>query len=312
MRKITVILILLTGLVSTVSAENQLIAKGAPIALTMPGERYMAPKWSPDGNQLAVTGPSYVGIYLLDFPGGEITVLNEEPSAGFGMAWSPDGQGIVARVARYADKRRYNQVVLFTLEGERRELSEEVTILPGIPRFSGNGDFVFLEASNGFRSYASDPAIEPVHDGLLTYIRNDGLFLRDMALRSETRISSETERVVSVQVSPDGSRLVYATVGQHLWIANSDGSDRRPLADGTIPVWTPDGEWIIYMLTVDDGHQILNSDIYAIQPDGRTPVNLTNTTNRIEMNPDVSPDGNWVAFDMLNMGQIFVQQIEGR
>jgi Tol biopolymer transport system component len=293
-------------------AADQIVAKGAPIAVTMPEDAYMAPVWSPDGSQLAVTHPGYVGIYLVSFPTGDVTTLTQEIAAGFGMAWAPQGDAIAARVARYANRRRLNQVVVFTLDGERRPISEELTMLPGVPRYSPFGDYVYMQSSDAFRAYPADPSVAPVYDGSLTYIRQDKLFTRDLTLRSEVSLTEHESRIVAAELSPNGEQLVYATEGQYLWIANADGSDRRQLARGTAPVWSPDGSWIAYMLTADDGHSMTGSDIFIISRDGNFLSNLTNTQDRIEMNPDWSPDGNWIAYDELGRNQVFVQQVEVR
>lgn len=63
--------------------------------------------------------------------------------------------------------------------------------------------------------------------------------------------------------SPDGSQIAYVWLKRpvrytaadrvDIWIADADGTDRRPLVEGEatqwIPHWSPDGTWIVY--TVD-------------------------------------------------------------
>jgi len=64
----TGILISILILCSSFAIAEQIEAIGEPVALSKPGEYYLGPKWSPSGDQVAVGGPSYTGLYLLDFP----------------------------------------------------------------------------------------------------------------------------------------------------------------------------------------------------------------------------------------------------
>jgi Tol biopolymer transport system component len=67
--------------------------------------------------------------------------------------------------------------------------------------------------------------------------------------------------------SPDGSQIAYIWLQRpirsepadrvDIWIANADGTDRRPLVEGEavqwIPHWSPDGTWIVYTIDPPGG-----------------------------------------------------------
>src|SRR5678815_141480 len=82
---------------------------------------------------------------------------------------------------------------------------------------------------------------------------------RAQETKSDTLLTTEHwldwERVSDAQISPDGSRIVYAR--QHvnrledkwdseLWILNADGSQQRFLVKGGAPRWSPDGKRLLY------------------------------------------------------------------
>jgi TolB protein len=136
--------------------------------------------------------------------------------------------------------------------------------------------------------------------------------------------------------SPDGSRIAFARFrtpdllgvpsdDADVWVANADGSEARPLVEGSgwqwIPHWSPDGAWIVY--TVDPpggpGHGAgLNApafgfgqgpgfgqppavspevDIWRIRADGTgSPERLTDAPSDDRAGV-YSPDGGHLLFD---------------
>jgi Tol biopolymer transport system component len=132
------------------------------------------------------------------------------------------------------------------------------------------------------------------------------------AQTAETTLFADQDKVTSYAISPDGSQIAYSTSGQKLWIANSDGSEHHSLGSGIAPDWSPDGKWIVFMLTEDDGHSMLGSELYLLDTETETRLNISNTPDQVEMHPDWSPDGSWIVFDTEGRGQLFIQQVEWR
>src|SRR5689334_24638065 len=74
----------------------------------------------------------------------------------------------------------------------------------------------------------------------------------------------DLEWVTDPQISPDGRRVIFGRAGYDimkdakrsaLWIASSDGSDTRallsPEREASSPRWSPDGNRIVFVSTVD-------------------------------------------------------------
>jgi len=312
MRQTTLLILGLVLLVGGLIAAEPLQVIGEPVPVSYPGDFYMNPKFSPSGNHIAVGGPSYKGLFILDFPLGSAMMLSDEIGAGFGMSWSPDGSALVTRVSRYADKHRLSQLVVLETNGDRFPINAESTRQPGVPVWDKRQDLIYLHGAETFQAYSTNGGTRQEIPDEVTYVAGESLRKTATPNTRGQLLTASNERVVSMELSPDGSRMVFGTVGQQLWIADADGENRRSLGSGSMPTWSPDGEWIACMLTTDDGHDITGSDIYLIAVDGSQRINMTRTEAIREMTPSWSPDGKWVAYATLADGRIYVQQVEGR
>jgi dipeptidyl aminopeptidase/acylaminoacyl peptidase len=125
--------------------------------------------------------------------------------------------------------------------------------------------------------------------------------------RSSTLLTTEHyldwERVNDVQISPDGSHIVYTR--QHVntledkwesevWILNADGAQHRFFVKGSNARWSPDGKRIMYLAEGEPkGSQIFVRWVDAVGPPTQI-THLTETPRNIAW----SPDGKSVAFAM--------------
>jgi Tol biopolymer transport system component len=187
--------------------------------------------------------------------------------------------------------------------------------------------------------------LSAVPDVAAFFRSSDGQLERTLELSSD--VGGQTIDAELLDSSPDGSRVVftgipaYTTAGdsEHLlWVANSDGSDWRPLIEtGTNmrPVWSPDGLRIaftrskpsdeagLYVVGSDgtglhlvatgadwiwkawspDGTQIAaevweGHDIVLVDVSTGNTINLTATPDRDEIHPSWSPDGSQIAYQV--------------
>lgn len=122
-------------------------------------------------------------------------------------------------------------------------------------------------------------------------------------------LMTKLRQVSSVQVSPDGKRVVYAvrealTDGEHseyltqLYLANSDGSEPMQLTQGTkssdSPQWSPDGK-VIAFLSSRAGKR----DLWLVRPSGGEAVQLSGVKTAIS-SFKWSPDGKSIAFTAID------------
>lgn len=311
---IKILLIFILTLITTASAGWKVVKK--PVKLIGgAGKEFMQPRWSPDGTRLAFTEAGYQGLWIMQGDGTGVRQLSDETAAGFGFEWSPDSKALVSRVAKFEKPFRYNAVKLFDLEkNEARRLTDYRTLMPGLPHWDAAGHQVYmynrenLEVfDTGIKTAAATKtaASKPIH-----FLKADKIAIGDITTGAYKVLEPlPGQTCLNLTPSPQKTKVAFEILGGNMYVMNVDGTGLVDLGEGQRPQWSPDGDYLVYMITQDNGHQIQDSELYVIRADGRERNQLTFTKDQLEMNPSWSSDGKKVAFDVMNDGAIHVLEI---
>jgi len=283
---------------------------GTPVRLIGDAEQpFMRPIWSSTGNYIACTGEGYRGIWLLHLHTRELRQLSDASSAGFGMCWSADGRSLAARISKFQGWRRANAIQLFDVESQTAWLVcpfQNASL--GLPAWSYDDSRIYVTVKNKLQAFDTgkrNTALKKAAPQTIAYLKGDELnFYHPITTTSLKKLSDQ--RVINLTTSPDGSRIAFEMMGGPLCVMNSDARGLVELGDGHRPQWSPDGQHLVYMITQDDGHRIVSSDLCVIKTDGSEKQQLTQTMGSLEMNPCWSPDGNQIAYDDAGDGAIYI------
>ncbi len=269
--------------------------------ITSPGVEYAGdsdPRFAPDGKSLAFVRQQLAtggAIYRLELderaaPRGEPELVVAAGQFVSGIAWMPDGEGLIFSAYR-----------------------EGVQALWRVPAGAKAGGVQPVRFG-----LVSTPAYEPsvaLRSPVLVYRR----WARDVDIwrsagpsasaeerrRPPTRFIASTMQEDSPQYSPDGAKIVFVSDrsgAYELWVADREGANAAQLTffggpHVGSPRWSPDGGSIVFD-SVKEGSR----DLYVISADGGVARRLT-TAPTHEVRPYYSRDGRWIYFGSTASGR---------
>ena len=237
----------------------------------------MAPVWSPDGSQIAVTGDNFIGIWVADADGNNLRQVSESPGAGYKMLWNSN-QEITSTPYTVVDGKRMTRIEQVNVS--TASVKQVAPAMRNLKRSAVEG------ASSIYQIMLDEP-------------QNATSMIAELS-------DYAGKWVINPVLSPDGSRIAFQIVTKGLFVCNADGSGLIELGKGSHASWLPDSRNLIMTCIVDDGHRFTSSDIYCVNVDKRSAVNITPTSDVIPVTIAVSPDGRRVAFDNDTDGAIYI------
>ena len=262
----------------------------------------MNPVPSPDGRHMAfirerITNRSAVFVLPLTSdwrPNGTPTQVTSESWGLQGLAWMPDGRGLLFSWGGHGAPSRLRKISILSGEGgiaasELLPFGDQATALS----ISRTGRVVYS-----------------------TQLRDVELFEIPLSGTSQPKIVSGFSSTLDEHTphySPNGERLAFASTRsgtEEIWIANSDGTN--PLKMTSVggpqcsnPQWSPDGQRIVF-----NSRREGTADLYVLQPDTGQIHRITNDPSE-EIEPRWSRDGQWIYFGSNKTGRYEVWRMPG-
>lgn len=282
---------------------------------------YENPRWSPDGSKIAFTQLGYDGLYVMNADGSGKTQLTADAGVGYLYQWSADGKEILVRDTRWEQTStgtmRLHAAWAISMTGAKTKLTQDAEYMqPAAWRYSTTG----VKSVMSLDAKALPVNLSPVTKAATDLIRKDPRANISFYIDADNDIlyliKADGSKVVinsgvpsfNATLSPDGSKVAFNQLDD-IYIVNTDGSGKHLLTRGFNPQWVNDDQ-LVYELTTDDGHVYTSGELYMINATGSSLKQLTTTTNRIEMNPSVSPDGSKVVFTSFIDGQIYIADLK--
>jgi Tol biopolymer transport system component len=257
------------------------------VARFPPVTYYMHPRWSPDGKAIAYhRGDSIrLDIFMVPAHGGEPRQLTRDNNLISGLAWTPDGSGII-----------YSSSTGDTMPYLPNMRLRSVRISDGRVDAVTSG-----EASYTYPDVAANGAVA------VSRMRLDSnIWKYPIAgtpadnVRGGLRVTRQTGHVLTPSAGPGDREVVFLSdSGGHanLWVINAESGELRQITNERdpsvavgVPVWSPAGRSIAFVYS--KGNPGLTFGVWLVDPDGS---NLRSVANP-GLGPAWSLDGRWLYY----------------
>ncbi len=310
--------ILLTAAVLLASVAQAQDLKQGSISnvtrLTNDGVMYENPRWSPDGSKIAFTKFGYDGLFVMNANGQEKSQISDALGVGYMYQWSADSHEILVRDTRWEDTGnaiglRHHAIWSIDLTGNKVRLTEDAEYMqPAAWRYSKLGTksivapdakIIRQQLKPMAKTLASRVTLLP--QNLISFITDYEHLYKVDAVGMKTIIYDGPSFCPAL--SPDGKKVAFNQMDDVV-VMNIDGTGKIVIGQGFSPCWVNNSQ-IIFEKTTDDGHTYTSGELYLANANGTSIKQLTSSP-LIEMQPQISPDGNKIIFMSYSDGQIYI------
>ena len=224
-----------------------------------PAQGFTQPVWSPDGARVAVAGPGYASLWVLDVAVGALNRVAEGPQCGLNPAWSPVGDRLGVRSP-----------------GQR---GGDVPLLSRTPR-----------------GEPAEPVANPTPGRWLLF-RDDQAWLR--VGTAEARLSPDGERACCGSLSPDGRWATFVGLTRGVFVHDTATGRTHALGPGAHPRFDAAGRHLTFQTCADDGQRLTACTLHLVDlGQGAPRVHAIVDTPPLATHPALSPDGRTLAFEV--------------
>lgn len=262
-----------------------------PESLAAEGDGQPASATDSPADVIASTVSATNGKIVFAF--GDLFVINPDGSgrinlgdgndnaADWSPAWSPDG----SKIAFATIGNRFQGVEIHVMNADGSERKKII---------GGNG-------WNDFPSWSPDGKKIAFSSDRDDRFKNYEIYVANSDGSGITRLTHTSGYDQDPAFSPDGTKIAFfssRTGGGQIWLMNADGSGQFQLTErgGQAPDWSPDGTKILFTSARDSGTYY---DIYVMNADGTSEINLTNSRDYNDGQAVWSPDGTKILFNSI-------------
>ena len=182
--------------------------------------------------------------------------------------------------------------LLVYLPGGETNLLTQETTLVWVDR---DGNEETLPEARNFGRWAVSPDGRQLAVSIVAEGGNEDIWVYDLTRQTLSRLTFDGANENSPVWTPDGERIVFASTrdGGGLWWQAADGTGTAErLLVDDSPVLAP------YAFTPDGAQLLYNSegDIYTLTPGAEVPSQALIQSEFTTQRPDLSPDGRWLAY----------------
>ena len=276
-------------------------------------KEFSFPTFSPQGDKVLFTSAGYQGLWIYDIETTSIKNLNNLKGAGYQPVFSEDGNKVFFRYDKMIKKRKYSSIAYQDIQNLKIQnlIKEEREISP--PKFLKNEVIVYKKNNKQVTfSYENDNQVcllkKTVTKSINAFTENSNLYLEKDGKKTIINPVGEGHYIWG-SLSPNNDKIVFTLAGKGTFVTDLQGKVELTLTNANYPGWSKDGKWIVFMEDIDDGHQVISSEIKVTNLKTAKTFQLTSTKNKLEMYPTWSQKENNIVYHT-NSGNIEMLKLE--
>lgn len=209
---------------------------------------------------------------------------------------SPDGLQVMMT------RPGFQGIYVVSAAGKEAEPSLVVDLNAWTAKWTADGKIYVEVNGEEIRLYNVDGSLEfseeKVAGNELAYSHDDVIYVAGTSGESAVPLTDNSDRYIAPILSPGEDHVAFIGLHTGLYVSPVDGSSEPAfLGEGYNVSWSPDGNSMVFNRPIDDGHYIVESDIYHYDLGTGTLTNLTENSDLVGQYPDVGPDGSTVTFE---------------
>lgn len=293
--------VLLILFIAVIPVLAQKVTIVEDIALTTSAEgSFYYPTLNPDGTGILYSSENHKGLWYKNLTSGKTVKITDALGAGYEPGFSSRGNEIIYRENKFVKGKRFSSVMSYDLVAKKSIVLDE-----------GIRDLVIGKNSNGrCDNYIKENDLRSIQKTLqknnssvpLVFIGNSKIVLYE---NNQKRILEPLGKgnYIWPSISPDKTKLLFTCMGKGTFVSNLEGTILKKIGYANYPSWSPDGNWIVFMKDIDDGVNIISSDIYIANFYSGKYFNLTLKREDISLYPEWGNTNTEVYYNTDN-GQI--------
>ncbi len=283
--------------------------------LTNDAEVYENPRWSPDGSKIAFTKFGYDELFVVNADGSDKKRISDAIGVGYLFQWGADSRELLVRDTRWENtgelmERRCQAIWVVDIDGNKMRMTADAEEMqPAAWHYAANGMKTIVAPDAKVIQKRLKPLAAGVAKQVAQLPANKISFYFDC--ENLYTVNEYGEKTLINEgpsfcpaLSPDGKKVAFNQMGE-VTVMNIDGTNKVIIGRGFNPCWVNNSQ-IVFERTTDDGHDFTSGELYMAKIDGSSIKQLTSSSSRIEMQPQVSPDGKKITFVSYSDGQVYI------
>lgn len=276
-------LIIVLLIAAQISAQRVTVIENVAVTNPKDGAFYY-PAVCPDGTTLLFSSESYKGLWSKDLSTGKIVKITDVNGAGYEPGFSSVSNEILFREDKFVRGKRFSSLLSYDVAAKKATVLEE-----GVRDLK-----ICRDNSNAFKNYVKETEVRSTMKQTMlqkSAVPEKVVFIQDSKIvLSENNTKKALQPLgegsyIWASLSPDKTKLLFTFAGKGTYITNLEGTILNKVGYANYPSWSPDGNWILFMKDLDNGVNLISSEIYIANLKTGKYINLTLQRDDISLYP---------------------------